>query len=67
MISDMFSTTVGNVVGKMTGRVGSNGVEFNLPLTVTTSRDGIIAWFAENQPQLVYELATPQTYSLTPQ
>lgn len=36
-----------------------------LPLTVTTRAEAV-AWFASNSTTVVYELATPLTYQLTP-
>ena len=51
----------------MNGRATSDGVEFYLNASVPNTEEGVKAWFAENQTDLVYELATPQTVQLTAQ
>ena len=67
-ISDKFRiTSEGDVFGKFAGRATSSGIEFYLPVSVPNTNAGVIAWFAENPTQLVYELATPVTYQLTNQ
>ncbi len=66
-ISDrFFRTAATDVVGKMSGRLTSNGVEFYLPVEVPDTTPGIVGWFANNNTQFVYELAEPITYQLTP-
>ena len=59
IISDRFVTSVDNQVGNVRGRANSNGVEFLLPLTVTPTTAGVKQWFADNNTQLAFELATP--------
>lgn len=68
-ISSEFSSqlTASDAVGIMTGRPTSNGVEFYIDVSVPNTTNDIKAWFANNPVQLVYELAEPQTYQLTPQ
>ena len=65
--SEFHLTSADDVVGKMNGRITSNGVEFFLDISVPETIDDVKAWFANNPAQVVYELATPQTYQLTPQ
>lgn len=38
-----------------------------LPVSVPDTVAGVQSWFAENVTQLMYPLATPITYHLTPQ
>jgi len=49
--------------------IGSGGTDntcsFILPSTVTTVDEANV-WFSENPTTILYELATPQTYQLTP-
>lgn len=54
-------------VGRMVN-AGTN-IYFVLPISELISEDeaGVQDWFNSNETQLVYELATPQTYQLTPQ
>ena len=68
MQSDKFAVTAtADAVGKMIGRAASDLVEFFLPLDGTADTAASCKqWFANNNTQLVYELATPQTYQLTP-
>lgn len=67
-ISDRFAVmAISDAVGKVSGRPGSNGVEFYLPHDVANTAPAIQAWFANNPTQLCYELSTPLTYQLTPQ
>lgn len=51
----------------MNGRDNSIGIEFFLPVDVPNTSIALNQWFADNPTQLVYELATPITYQLTPQ
>lgn len=44
---------------------GGRRAVFNIPTCTTVAEFN--AWLADNQPQLVYYLETPQTYLLTPQ
>lgn len=50
----------------VTGRANSGNIEFYLPTDVAQTADAIKAWFANNNTQVCYELATPVTYQLTP-
>lgn len=43
---------------------GGKRMVFNIPTASTVAEYN--AWLSENQPQVVYYLATPQTYQLTP-
>ena len=69
MVSDKFyiSALVNDAIGLMSGRNSTDGIEFFLDRSVPDTTAGVIAWFADNPAQLVYELATPQTIQLTPQ
>lgn len=66
--SNRFAVTSSiDAIGKMNGRLANTGVEFYLPLEGTeNTKESCKQWFADNNTQLVYELATPQTYQLTP-
>ncbi len=59
IISDKFETSIDNEVGNVRGRENTNGVEFLLPSTVTPTTEGVKQWFADNNTQLAFELATP--------
>ena len=48
------------------GRTNNGGMEFCLPSSVPQTADDCKAWFAANPTTIVYELATPKTYQLTP-
>lgn len=65
IMSDRFVYGATNQAGRMVGRAASNKVEFSLPIEVSTVAE-VKAWFASNPTQLVYELATPLEYDLTP-
>ena len=66
MISSSFSYQAsGDSVGMMNGRATGDGIEFYLNASVPNTEEGVKAWFAENQTDLVYELATPFTVQLT--
>ena len=69
ILSNLFAYPVGviDAVGVVIGRDGNNFVEFSLPHDVAQTKAAGQAWFADNPTQLCYELATPQTYQLTPQ
>ena len=47
------------------GRITNGNIYFNMPADVTTV-ELANTWFKNNVTQVVYELATPQTYQLTP-
>lgn len=66
-ISDKFFIVGTDKIGSMTGRTTSGGVEFSLPHDVPDTGEGVNEWFNTNPTQLVYKLATPITYQLTPQ
>lgn len=48
------------------GRAGSTSVTFCLPLSDVPDFNSAKTWVNNNPIQLVYELATPQTFNLTP-
>ena len=54
-------------VGKIVGRSASSGVELYLPASVPNTNTGVRDWLANNNTQIVFELATPITYTLTAQ
>ena len=56
----------GDPVGGVNGRAASTFVEFFLPTSVAQTTAAGQAWFADNPTTVVYELATPQTITLTP-
>ena len=68
IISDKFVYDTSGVefVGKMTQRTINENVEFFLPLSVSDTVASVKQWFADNNTQLVYELATPTIVQLTP-
>lgn len=67
-ISDIFRIGINEpfVAYTMEGRITSNKIEFRLPDSIANNSTAIQAWFASNHTQLIYELATPITYQLTP-
>ena len=63
---DRFKVENANLENTVTGRLTDGNILFNMPASCTTfalSR----AWFNDNNTQIVFKLATPQTYQLTPQ
>ena len=66
-IADRFAYATTDTVGSAVGRSGNGGIEFRLPTSVPQTVDGYKTWFTANPTTVVYELATPQTYQLTPQ
>ena len=65
MMSSSFHVSNADAVGSMYGRATNNGVEFYLDASVPNTDAGVIAWFAENPIDFVYELATPFTVQLS--
>lgn len=68
MLSDKFRVYIGEGGGpfSINGRDNLDGIEFLLPIEIPQISSAIRDWFAANATQLVYELATPITYQLTP-
>ena len=67
LYSDKFSHTTAYTLGLYEGNVNNNGILcLGVPDTITT-REEMNAWAGQNPFVIVYELATPTTYQLTPQ
>ena len=66
LLSNRFNPNSASLVGEVNGRPTNGNIYFNMPSSVTTI-ELARQWFTDNPTQIVYELATPQTYQLTPQ
>ena len=64
--SDIFSYTNVSILGLYKGNINNNGILcLGVPDTITTTAE-MQTWAGQNPFVIVYELATPQTYQLTP-
>ena len=65
LLSNLFTPIVVGGVGEVNGGPTNGNIYFNMPPSASTI-DLAKQWFTDNPTQIVYELATPQTYQLTP-